>query len=67
MLTEGEKCRAIKDGFAPREDFFDIGGDKKGSEENLDSLLAEKSKKNPLKTPEIKKDEGSLKDDKKQS
>lgn len=58
--------KAIKDGFAPREDFFDIGGDKKGSSESLETLLQEKAQKSPKKDPEIKKDEGMLKDDKKQ-
>lgn len=61
--------KSIKDGFSGREEFFDIGGDKSGgSEESLETLLAEKAKKNPpsTKMPEIKKDEGMLKDDKKQ-
>lgn len=58
--------KSIKDGFAGREDFFDIGGDKSGaSEANLETLLAEKAKKNPVKLPEIKTDEGTLKDVKK--
>jgi len=52
--------KSIKDGFAHREDFFEIGGDKKGdSEADLETLLAEKNKKNPPK-PE------GVKDDKKQ-
>jgi len=60
--------KAIKDGFSGREDFFDIGGDKSGdSEASLENLLAEKAKKNPpVKLSETKKDEGILKDDKKQ-
>ena len=58
--------KSIKDGFAHREDFFEIGGDKGGaSESNLETLLAEKAKKNPVKAPEVKHDEGSLKDEKK--
>ena len=53
--------KSIKDGFSGREDFFDIGGDKKASEESLETLLAEKNKKKPV---ELK--EGIIKDDKKQ-
>jgi hypothetical protein len=42
--------KAIKDGFAAREDFFEIGGDKKGdSEADLETLLAEKAKKTAVK------------------
>jgi hypothetical protein len=46
--------KSIKDGFAAREDFFEIGGTAKGidASEDLDSLLAEKNKaakKEPLK------------------
>lgn len=61
--------KSIKDGFAGREDFFDIAGEGKNgdSETSLEVLLAEKAKKNaPLNKPvDIKKDEGMLKDDKK--
>lgn len=57
--------KAIKDGFAAREDFFELGGgDKKGSEANLETLLAEKAKKSPPKAPEVPKDEGTLNDKK---
>jgi hypothetical protein len=57
--------KAIKDGFAGRDDFFEIGGEKGGaSEANLETLLAEKSKKNPPKAPEVPKDEGILNDKK---
>jgi hypothetical protein len=57
--------KSIKDGFAHREDFFDIGGDKSGaSEANLETLLAEKAKKNPPKAQEVPKDEGTLNDKK---
>ena len=58
--------KSIKDGFAPREDFFEIGGDKKGSEANLDTLLAEKAKKAPAKSGHVPNNEGTLNDDKKQ-
>lgn len=59
--------KSLKDGFAVREDFFDITGDKKASEESLETLLAEKAKKNPVKSnPDVKTDEGTLKDDKRQ-
>lgn len=60
--------KSIKDGFSAREDFFDIGGEinKKNTEASLEILLAEKSKNNMKKPPELKKDEGMLKDDKKQ-
>ncbi len=38
--------KAIKDGFAPREDFFEIGGHKSGdAETEITELLAEKAKK----------------------
>jgi len=48
--------KSIKDGFAGREDFFDIGGDRSsGSEESLETLLAEKAKKNPPKAPRTQK------------
>lgn len=59
--------KSIKDGFSGREEFFDIGGDKTtDSEANLETLLAEKAKKNPSsKMSETKKDEGMVKDDKK--
>lgn len=56
--------KAIKDGFSARDDFFEIGGDKKGSETNLETLLADKAKKNPLKSQELSKDEGTLNDKK---
>lgn len=51
--------KSIKDGFAAREDFFEIGGAAKGvdAQDDLDTLLAEKNK---AKTKE------PLKDDKKQ-
>lgn len=64
--------KAIKDGFAPRDDFFDIGDRGGAAEANLENLLAEKkANKNPSgKLPETKKDdkkdEGMLKDDKKE-
>lgn len=49
--------KSIKDGFSGREDFFEIGGEKNNdSAENLESLLAEKAKKNPLKSEGIKDD-----------
>ncbi len=56
--------KSIKDGFAHREDFFDIGGEKGASETSLETILAEKSKKNPPKAPEVPKDEGTLNDKK---
>jgi hypothetical protein len=52
--------KSIKDGFSNREDFFDIGGDKKDGEAILEVLLAEKIKKNP------QKNEGILNDKKQQ-
>jgi len=49
--------KSIKDGFSGREDFFEIGGEKNNdSAENLENLLAEKAKKNPLKSEGIKDD-----------
>lgn len=49
--------KSIKDGFAHREDFFDIGGEKSGeSAESLEALLAEKAKKNPPKQEGVKDD-----------
>lgn len=50
--------KSIKDGFSGREDFFEIGSEK-GSEADLEILLAEKSKKN---SPKIE----GVKDEKKQ-
>jgi hypothetical protein len=41
--------RSIKDGMADREDFFEIGSKNADSEQNLDQLLLEKKKKEPVK------------------
>lgn len=58
MVTLKGIYKSIKDGFAPREDFFEIGlGSNQGAKAELDTLLEQKKAKLDPKTGEVKADE----------